>query len=372
MALQLASSSFEYAVSASLGDPRSYRDAISRPDAPLWLDTMSLEMSAHDHAGTWELVDRRDVPPGMKVQDGHWVVVVKYNADGMPECQKARWVLLGFGQHSGFDFFETFAGTAKMQTICAVLVLVAALDLDLHSFNVSDVFLNGDIDAEVYMEQPEGFQVDGHAKVCKLHKAIYGTRQGAHAWKQKLQQVLINKMSFTCIHSDASVLLPVFVDDGTFASMSTELTEALLACLQTFFKLDDLGTTSFLLGVEIIHDRAAGMLTLLQRQYVVDILDRFNMSDCKGINMPMVPGLRLSSDNSPKNDGDCECMRQIPYSAAVGALLLPCAVHASGHLVCCRHPLLLLGKSWNGGLEGRPPFAALLAEDQGRASRVSW
>ena len=77
---------------------------------------MSLEMSAHDRAGTWELVDRRDVPPGMKVQGGRWVLVVKYNADGTPECHKACWVLQGFGQRSGFDFFETFAATAKMQT----------------------------------------------------------------------------------------------------------------------------------------------------------------------------------------------------------------------------------------------------------------
>ena len=109
-----------------------------------------------------------------------------------------------------------------MQTICAVLALAAVLDLKLCSFDISNAFLNGDIDTEDYMEQPEGFEIGSRDKVCKLRKAINGTKQGMDAWKHKLQEILVNELSFSCIYSDLlmyvychdkdCVLLPIFVN----------------------------------------------------------------------------------------------------------------------------------------------------------------
>ena len=93
--------------------------------------------------------------------------------------------------------------TAKMAVIHTVLALSAALGLHLRSIDISNAFLDGDIDADVYMRQPEGFAVGGRHRVLKLQKALYGTKQGARVWKIKLQQMtLLDRLGFNVIHSD--------------------------------------------------------------------------------------------------------------------------------------------------------------------------
>ena len=139
----------------------------------------------------------------------------------------------GFTQRQGIDYFETYASTAKMQSIRTVLALAAGLGLSLHSVDISNAYLNGDIDADVYMRLPDGYDSAKPGQVAKLRKALYGTKQGARAWQRKMQQVLVEELKFACIYSDTSIyvyrrdsdfiLLPVFVDDGTFASSSPEL-----------------------------------------------------------------------------------------------------------------------------------------------------
>jgi len=132
------------------------------------------------------------------------VLKIKHYADGSVERYKSRLVAKGFSQRSGIDYFETFALTAKLASIRVVLALAAALNLHLRSIDVSNTFLNGDIDADVYMEQPEGFVIGRRHIVCKLRKGLYGTRQGARAWQIKLQQILVKELQFRTIYSDGS------------------------------------------------------------------------------------------------------------------------------------------------------------------------
>ena len=120
-----------------------------------------------------------------------------------------------------------------MASIRTVLALAASLGLRVRSINISNAFLNGNIDADVYMAQPEGFACGGRNMVCKLCKALYGTKQGARTWQIKLCEILVNKLKFKAIYSDGSffvyradndfVLLPFHVDDGTLAASSDEL-----------------------------------------------------------------------------------------------------------------------------------------------------
>ena len=247
------------------------------PDAPQWAIAFAEEMSAHERNGTWVVID---CPPGVRPIDCRWVLKIKRNADGTIERFKARLVAKGFTQRPGIDYFETFAPTAKMAAIRTVLALSAALGLYLRSIDISNAFLNGDIDADVYMRQPEGFAVGGRHRVLKLQKALYGTKQGARAGKIKVQQILVDKLGFNVIHSDASlyvyrndtnfVLLPFHVDDGTFGSSCDALSLRLIDELSSHFKLRDLGPTTFMLGIAICQDHAAGRVELDQRQYIRD------------------------------------------------------------------------------------------------------
>ncbi len=83
----------------------------------------------------------------------------------------------GFTQTFGVDYNETFALVAKFVSICYILALAAIKDMEIHQMDVKTAFLNGDLEEEIYMEQPKGFTQKGEHLVCKLHKSLYGLKQ---------------------------------------------------------------------------------------------------------------------------------------------------------------------------------------------------
>ena len=109
------------------------------------------------------------------------------------------------------------------------------------------------------------------------------------------------------------------VDDMTLSSKSAPAIESFIAQLSQHFKICDLGPTTQLLGIKIDRDRPKHSISLSQRQYCLDVLDRFGMADCKPISTPME--LCLSRTQSPQNAQEAETMRQTPYLSAVGALM---------------------------------------------------
>ena len=117
------------------------------------------------------------------------------------------------------------------------------------------------------------------------------------------------------------VIVPVFVDDITLASKSQAALDKFVEELGKRFKLRDLGETSFLLGVAVSRIRAERKLFLSQRQYIVDKLEEFGMADCKPVGTPMLPGIKLTTDDSPKTESAKREMKDIPYISAVGSLM---------------------------------------------------
>jgi len=159
-------------------------------------------------------------------------------------------------------------------TIHTILALAAIEDFELRSVDISHAFTNSDIDAEIYMKQPEGFEQGGSKYVCRLNKSLYGLKQSPRLWGEKLAEVLFG-IGFTRTYSDASlfiydrdgikVIVPVFVDDITLASKSVEKLDLLIAQMSKHFKLRDLGETSFLLGISITRDREKRKMWLSQK-----------------------------------------------------------------------------------------------------------
>ena len=206
----------------------------------------------------------------------------------------------GYSQHPGFDFTETYAPTAKWDAIRLILAIAAIEDLLLESVDISCAFINAELDAEVYMQQPEGFVQGGPDWVCHLLKAIYGLKQSGRMWHQKLDQVF-REMGFHRIQSDHSIwiwckgdtpiIIPVFFDDMTIAAKDQASIDWVKSELKKRFKVHDLGPTSWLLGVEIQHDRAKCTLNLSQRQYILDMLKHYNMSDASPVLTPLNPGI---------------------------------------------------------------------------------
>ena len=270
------------------------------------------------------------LPPGKKAIPCRWVLVKKHNPDGSVERYKGRLVGKGYSQRPGFDYVETFAPTVRMASIRTVLALSALEDLDLRSVDISHAFINGDLEEEIYMQQPEGFHFGGKDDVLRLNKSLYGLKQAGRVWSQKLHQTL-STLGFVRLKSDASLffysrgsvrlMMPVFIDDITIASTSSAESDRFVSELAQHFKLRDLGPTSWLLGIQITRDRLNRTLSLSQRQYIVDMLETYGFTDCSPVQTPMLPGTHLSSEDCPSTAQDRSKMDEFPYINAVGALM---------------------------------------------------
>jgi len=307
--------------------PQTYADAMSRPDAQLYHDAACKEIDALIENQTWELAK---LPPGRKAIGSRWVFLIKHKADGSVERYKARLVAQGFSQRPGLDYGETFASTIKWPTLRAILAIGAFEDLEIESVDISSAFLNGDIDAEMYMKQPEGFPQGDKDLVLRLKKSIYGIKQAPRIWHDKLNSVL-EEIGFKKVLSDNSlwifikdgvrIIIPVFVDDLTIVSKDKSSINSVITHLEKYFKLRRLGPIDFLLGVKIRRDRPKHSIHLSQKQYIVDILARYGFSDCTPVGTPINPGTTLSEDQCPSTPEEIEEMRTIPYISAVGSLL---------------------------------------------------
>ena len=238
-------------------------------------------MEAHRLNGTWEIVK---LPVGKRAIGSRWFMKVKFNADGSLDRYKARMVAKGYSQRPGFDFKETFAPTVRYSTIRIILAIAALEDLELRSVDISYVYLNGNLEEEIYMQQPEGFEVGGPGFVCKLKKSLYGLKQAGQVWNKKLHSVLLS-MGFERAQSDHGlyifsrdnicIFVPVFVDDITLASKKGAKFDSLIEELSSHFKLRDLGPTMQLLGLEIHRDHPNCTLTTLtisQSQFITNLL----------------------------------------------------------------------------------------------------
>jgi hypothetical protein len=214
------------AAAYSGSEPATYAEAIQSDNSSDWMDACAYEIDALAKNRTWELVD---LPPGRKAVKSKWVFKLK--ADGR---YRARLVAKGFTQIPGIDFDETFSPVARFESLRLLLALAALEDWEIHQLDVKSAFLNGVLEEEIYMEQPQGFIIAGQeTKVCRLHKAIYGLKQASRAWNLQFHGVL-TELSFTRMYSDAGIYVyyrkgssgPIFiilyVDDITIMGASID------------------------------------------------------------------------------------------------------------------------------------------------------
>ncbi|CAN6342444.1 unnamed protein product [Urochloa humidicola] len=114
-----------------------------------WKAAMQAEFDTLQHNRTWTLVDR---PPGARIITGKWVFKHKIRPDGTLERYKARWVVRGFNQRPGVDFGETFTPVIKPPTIRSVLTMIASKQWPAHQLDVSNAFLHGNLQEQVYCQ----------------------------------------------------------------------------------------------------------------------------------------------------------------------------------------------------------------------------
>ncbi|KAD7476922.1 hypothetical protein E3N88_00058 [Mikania micrantha] len=132
-----------------------------------------------------------DLPAGQKPIGLKWIYKIKRDAKDQITKHKAPLVAKGYIQQQGVVYEEVFAPVARLETIILVLALLAQNSWPVHHLDVKTAFLHGDLNEEVFVEHPEGFERKGQEhKVYKLIKALYGLNQAPRAWNIKLDGVM--------------------------------------------------------------------------------------------------------------------------------------------------------------------------------------
>ncbi|RVW30939.1 Retrovirus-related Pol polyprotein from transposon TNT 1-94 [Vitis vinifera] len=309
-------------------DPESFSQAMSCKESELWYNAMKDEMSSMKCNDVWDLVE---LPNGVKTIGCKWVFKTKKDSLGNIERYKARLVAKGFTQKEGIDYTETFSPVSKKDSLRIILALVAHFDLELQQMDVKTAFLNGELEEEVCMKQPEGFpSSDGEQLVCKLKKSIYGLKQASRQWYLKFHNIIssfgfVENVMDQCIYLKVSgskvCFLVLYVDDILLATNDKGLLHEVKQFLSKNFDMKDMGEASYVIGIKIHRDRFKGILGLSQETYINKVLERFRMKNCSPSVSPIVKGDRFNLDQCPKNDLEREQMKNIPYASAVGSLM---------------------------------------------------
>jgi len=301
-------------VASAAANPASTRVLHSPSSEPLafsddgryavWHNAMCDEIAALRSNRTWSLVPFH---PSMNVVRSRWVYRIKRRVDGSIERYKARLVARGFTQHEGIDYSETFSPVIKQATVRLVFSITVSRNWKIHQLDIHNVFLNDILTEEVYMKQPPGF-VDSclPSHVCRLHKSLYGLKQAPRAWYTRLSDFLLS-IGFRASKVDTSLFilsdgsnifyLMMYVDDILLTGSNSAMLHHLIQLLSSEFKLRDLGTVHYFLGIEV---QSTGMgLMLRQYKYILDILTRAGMTSYKPVDTPVSPlKVTILPDNS--------------------------------------------------------------------------
>ena len=318
-----------YAMLASGEEPLTYKEAITSENKQEWIEACKQEYDALVLNNTWKATT---LPLNRKAIGNKWVFKIKEKADGTIDRYKARLVAKGFSQVKGIDFNETFAPVAKYKSTRCLLAVAAHYDLDLHQMDFTTAFLNGTLDEEIYMEQPDGFQIKGKEHmVLKLQKGLYGLKQASRTWNLLLDNYLkglgyVQCVSDECIYvkkggSKAIIIIAVYVDDLIIASNSVKERVHLQNQLSQQYQMKDMGELHWCLGMRITRDRTARTIKVDQSAYIMKVLKRFTMEQCKSCDTPAQINVKLTTKMSPSTDTETKLMKKIPYQSAIGSLM---------------------------------------------------
>ena len=173
----------------------------------------------------------------------------------------------GFTQKFGSDYDETFCPVVRLKSVRTLIALSVQYGLKLHQADVTTAFLNGELEEEVFMRQPEGFVTPGKEQfVCRLKKSIYGLKQSPRCWNMVLDGFLkdtgfVQANSDPCIYKTSGgepLLLGVYVDDIALASKSCARLEEVKKVLAQKVDIKDLGKLKHFLGMKTVQDEESG------------------------------------------------------------------------------------------------------------------
>ncbi|GJU25937.1 retrovirus-related pol polyprotein from transposon TNT 1-94 [Tanacetum coccineum] len=252
---------------ATAFEPKNFKMAVIED---CWFQAMQDEIHEFDRLEVWELVPR---PIYVMVIALKWIYKVKLDEYGDVLKNKARLVAKGYRQEEGIDFEESFAPVARIEAIRIFIANAATKNMIIYQMDVKTAFLNGDLQEEVFVSQPEGFEdQENPTHVYRLKKALYGLKQAPRAWYDTLSKFLlannffkgvVDPTLFTRKSGKHILLVQIYVDDIIFASTD--------------------------------HN-APGGIFINQAKYALETLKKYGMDLSDPVDTPMVDRLKLDED----------------------------------------------------------------------------
>ena len=262
-----------------------------------------------------------DLPLGSKPLGYKWIFKKKMKADGSYNKYKVKLVIKGYKKKGGQDYFDTYSPVTRISSIQMLIAIAAIHNLEIHHMDVKTAFLNGDLDEEIYMEQPKGFIVPGQEKkVCRLVKSLYGLKQTPMQWHEKFDSVMMtngfkNNEFDKCVYVKNTerefVIICLDVDDILIMGSNNEIIKTTKEMLNNKFEMKDLGVADVILGIKI--SKTSDGLILSQSHYIEKIIKKFKQNDNSPMRTPVDVNLHLS-----KNNG--KCLSQQEYAQEIGSL----------------------------------------------------
>ncbi|GJZ61899.1 retrovirus-related pol polyprotein from transposon TNT 1-94 [Tanacetum coccineum] len=237
--------------------PKNFKSVVTED---CWFEAMQEEIHEFDRLQVWELVPRPDYVMIIALK---WIYKVKLDEYGDVLKNKARLVAKGYRQEDEIDFEESFAPVARIDAIRIFIANAASKNMTIYRMDVKTAFLNGELQEEVYVSQPEGFvDLDDPTHVYCLKKAMYGLKQAPRAWYNTLSRFLLdNKFSkgvvgptlFTRKIGKHILLVQIYVDDIIFASTEPKDCDLFSNEISSKFQMSMMGQMSFFIGLQVIH-----------------------------------------------------------------------------------------------------------------------
>nr|GEW06489.1 retrotransposon protein, putative, Ty1-copia subclass [Tanacetum cinerariifolium] len=229
------------------------------------------------------------------------------------------------------DYEETFSPVSDIRDIRILISIVAFYDYKIWKMDVKIAFLNGYLDEDIYMVQPEGFVDPNHPrKVCKLQRSIYGLKQASRSWNKRFDEE-IKKFGFAqnldepCVYQKASgsnvTFLILYVNDIIIIGNHILSLQSVIDYLGKCFAMKDLGEATLILGIKIYRDRSKRLIGLGQNTYMDKILKRYKMDNSKRSHILIQERLALNKTHGASTPKEVKRMQNVPYPLAVGSIM---------------------------------------------------
>ncbi|GKB34868.1 putative ribonuclease H-like domain-containing protein [Tanacetum coccineum] len=349
-------------------EPKRVSKALS---FPAWVEAMLEELLQFKLQKVWILVD---LPKGHRAIGTKWVYKNKKDERGIVIRNKARLVAQGHTQEEGIDYDEVFAPVARIEAIRMFLAYASYMGFMVYQMDVKSAFLYGQIEEEVYVCQPPGFEDPDHPdKVYKVVKALYGLHQAPRAWYDTLANYLlcngfqrgkIDQTLFIKRKQGHILLVQIYVDDIIFGSTKKELCDDFKKLMKDKFHTSSMGELTFFLGLQVQQKKKG--IFISQDKYVYEILRKYNYTYVKSASTP------TDLEKPLVQDGDADDVDEHLYRSIIGSLMYLTASRPDIMFVVCacarfqvspKTSHLLAVKSIFRYLKGKPSLGIWYSKD---------